>query len=106
MAFLSERMRTLVVAFAAVCLFTACASLPQRRPQARVRFIIEPADARVYVEDRFVGAAPVLRRRPATFSTGRRHFTITAQEHFPHDIETDLAEGLTTIRVRLRPIPP
>lgn len=80
---------------------------PQRgaRP-AEVRFLIEPATARVYSEDRFVGAARVLARRPEGFAPGRRHFTITADGYFPHDVEVDLPSGLTTIRVRLRAVPP
>lgn len=80
---------------------------PQRgaRP-AEVRFLIEPPTARVYAEDRFVGAARVLARRPEGFPPGPRHFTITAEDHFPHDVEVDLPSGLTTIRLRLRPIPP
>lgn len=79
----------------------------QRGPEpARVRFLIEPETARVYVEDRFVGAARVLARRPEAFRPGPRHFTITADGHFPHDVEVDLPSGLTTIRLRLRPVPP
>lgn len=84
----------------------ACGGPPVAREPARVRFLIEPTTARVYVEDRFVGAAALLRRRPESFTPGRRHFTVTAPGHFPHDVEVDLPSGLTTIRLRLRAVPP
>ncbi|MBX3275916.1 MAG: hypothetical protein KF729_37010 [Sandaracinaceae bacterium] len=85
---------------------SACGGAPRAREQARVQFSVEPATARVYVDDRFVGAAVVLARRPPRFAPGRRHFTVTADGYFPHDVEVDLPSGTTTIRLRLRPIPP
>lgn len=96
-----------VVAFALVLVAAAGCGATARGPQpAQVRFLIEPQTARVYTDDRFVGAARVLARRPASFAPGIRHFTITAEGHFPHDVEVDLPSGLTTIRLRLRPVPP
>lgn len=89
-----------------VALFVGCGAATPRAQPAEVRFLIEPATARVYAEDRFVGAARVLARRPQAFPPGVRHFTITAEGYFPHDIEVDLPSGLTTIRLRLRPVPP
>ena len=83
-----------------------CGARPAVREGAQVRFLVEPPTARVYVEDRFVGAAAVLSRRPARFAPGPRHFTVTAEDHFPHDVEVTLPSGLTTIRLSLRPIPP
>jgi hypothetical protein len=74
--------------------------------RAEVRFELEPDTARVYTEDRFVGSARVLARRPAEFRTGPRQLTITADGFFPHDLEVDLPAGTTTIRVSLRPRPP
>lgn len=84
----------------------SCGPRGRVRERAQVRFVLEPATARVYVEDRFVGAAQVLRRRPESFPPGPRHFTITADGYFPHDIEVDLPSGLTTIELSLRPVPP
>lgn len=89
----------------ALCL-GACGGAQRAPEPARVRFIVEPETARVYNEDRFVGAARVLARRPEAFRPGVRHFTITADGYFPHDVELDLPSGLTTVRLRLRPIPP
>lgn len=91
---------------AALLLAAACGGPQRAAPPAQVRFVIEPQTARVYVEDRFVGAARVLARRPQEFPPGRRHFTVTADGHFPHDVEVDLPSGLTTIRLSLRPVPP
>lgn len=95
-----------IVAFGLTVALAACGAAPRVREQARVRFLVEPSTARVYVEDRFVGAAAVLRRRPSRFPPGPRHFTITAPGHFPHDVEVNLPSGVTTIRLRLRPVPP
>ncbi len=86
--------------------FSACGARPPAPDPARVRFVLEPAHARVYLEDRFVGAGRLLQRRPRSFSPGVRHFTITAEGYFPHDVEVDLPSGLTTIRLALRPVPP
>jgi len=92
--------------FALALATLGCGATQPVREQARVRFILEPANARVYVEDRFVGAGQVLSRRPERFAPGPRHFTVTAQGHFPHDVEVDLPSGLTTIRLSLRAVPP
>lgn len=92
---------------AAIALLVAgCGGAQPRPEQAQVNFQIEPDTARVYVEDRFVGAARVLARRPARFNPGLRYFTITADGYFPHDVEVNLPSGVTTIRLRLRPVPP
>lgn len=91
---------------AALLAVAGCGGAPRPVETARVRFLIEPDTARVYADDRFVGAGRVLARRPASFRPGPRHFTITADGYFPHDVEVDLPEGLTTVRLRLRPVPP
>lgn len=83
-----------------------CGGAPRARQPAEVRFLLDPPQARVYVEDRFVGAGRLLARRPRSFPPGLRHFTITADGYFPHDVEVDLPSGLTTIRLSLRPVPP
>lgn len=92
--------------FVSALLFAGCGAPAVRTTPAQVRFLLEPVTARVYVEDRFIGAGRVLRRRPASFAPGRRHFSITADGYFPHDLEVDLPSGTTTMRVSLRPVPP
>ena len=82
------------------------AALPTAAARAQVRFELTPDTARVYTEDRFVGTGRVLSGRSADFRTGPRQLTITADGYFPHDLEVDLPEGTTTIRVSLRPVPP
>lgn len=72
---------------------------------AQVRFLLTPDNARVYNDERFVGTARALAVRPARFRAGPRRFSILAEGFFPHDLEVDLASGLTTIEISLRPIP-
>ncbi len=101
------RGRVLLGGALAALLVAGCGAAQAPRPApARVRFIVEPATARVYADDRFLGAARVLVRRPPTFNPGPRHFTITADGYFPHDVEIDLPSGETTVRLSLRPVPP
>lgn len=82
-----------------------CAGAPRPVGNAEVRFVIEPSEARVYTDERFLGGARVVAVRPVVLRAGPRRFTITAEGHFPHDLDVDLAPGATTIRVSLRPIP-
>lgn len=102
------RMRAIALAacVAAAGLSAGCAGGPRPAPQAQVRFVVTPDDARVYSDERFIGSARVLARRPASFRAGPRRFTITSEGHFPHDLDVDLAPGETTIEIALRPVPP
>lgn len=89
-----------------VLALVACSGGPRPVGNAQVRFLIEPATARVYTDERFLGGARVVAVRPIQLRAGPRRFTITADGYFPHDLEVDLPPGLTTIRVSLRPVPP
>ncbi|MFN9813794.1 MAG: hypothetical protein ACK6CU_29635 [Deltaproteobacteria bacterium] len=91
---------------AGAALLAGCAGAPSPAGSAQVRFVLDPETARVYTDERFLGAARVLAVRPIQLRVGPRRFTITAEGYFPHDLEVELPAGLTTIRVRLRPIPP
>jgi hypothetical protein len=86
-------------------LFHACGARQAGPERARVRFEIEPQEARVYSDERFVGSARLLSQRPVVWSTGRRRVTIGADGYFPHDVMLELPAGESTVRVRLRPIP-
>lgn len=78
-----------------------------RTGPSQVRFLDEPATARVYLDDRFLGAARVLAQRPASFrQPGVRYFTIRARGYFPHDVAVELTPGVTTVQLSLRPVPP
>jgi hypothetical protein len=98
-------LRAVVAAIAIAAIGCGGAQRPSAA-RAEVRFAIEPATARVYTDERFVGSARVLAARPAQFRAGARRFTITADGYFPHDLEVELAPGTTTIEIRLRPVPP
>ena len=82
-----------------------CASVTPR-PTAQLRVVVEPDSARVYLNDRYAGNARVLDRRPTSLRTGIHFLTVQADGFFPHDVELALPEGLTTVRIALRPIPP
>jgi hypothetical protein len=95
----------IAIALFALCASAGCGGAQRAEPRAEVRFVIVPETARVYTDERFVGSARVLAQRPAQFRRGPRRFTITADGHFPHDLEVDLPQGTTTIDIRLRPVP-
>lgn len=78
---------------------------PREKP-AQLRVVAVPATATVQVDERFVGAARVLAKQPATVSPGKHRVTIEAPNYFPHDIELDLPVGVTSLEIKLRPVPP
>ena len=105
---LRTSVRAVVAGLALVVLgsVAGCAGGPRPAAQAQVRFVVTPDAARVYSDERFIGSARVLARRPASFRAGPRRFTLTAEGYFPHDLDVDLAPGETTIEIALRPTPP
>ena len=68
--------------------------------------LAEPNTTTVYVNDRYVGSARVLAARPAVLEPGQKFMTFKAPDYFPHDVRVDLPPGTTTIKMKLRPIPP
>ena len=66
-------------------------SVPRRGP-ASLRVVAAPANARVYVDDLFVGSARLLARRPKTLPPGEHFVTIRASGYFPHDLRLDMPE--------------
>lgn len=88
-------------------LLASCGARQTPPPRvAELRTLVEPSTARVQVDEQFVGAARVLAQRPARLSLGRHRITIEAPGYFPHDLELDLAAGVTKVEVKLRAIPP
>ena len=73
---------------------------------ARLRVLAVPANTRVYVDDRFVGTARVLAVKPKLMQPGVKYITFEAPDYFPHDLRVVLPAGTTTIRMKLRAIPP
>lgn len=67
--------------------------------------MVVPAQANVQVDEHFVGSARVLEKRPAQLTVGKHRVTVDAAGYFPHDVELDLASGVTTLELKLRAIP-
>jgi hypothetical protein len=85
----------------------ACAGAQKPKgPPAELRVVAEPDSAIVQVNERFVGSARVLDKRPAKLSAGLKHVTVEAAGYVPHDLDVDLPSGVTTIKIKLRPVPP
>jgi PEGA domain len=78
---------------------------PRQRP-AELRTLVEPNTARVQIDEQFAGAARVLAMRPASVKPGKHRITVEAPGYFPHDAEVELAPGVTTVNLKLRPVPP
>jgi hypothetical protein len=96
------------LATAAVCAaLIACggAHKPKGRP-AELRAVVEPPTAIVQVDEKFVGSARVLDKRPAQLAPGKHRVTVEAEGYFPHDVEVDLVPGVTTLQLKLRAVPP
>lgn len=91
---------------AALSLAVACGGAPAPRETGTLRVIATPDNARVYVDDRFVGTGRRLAVEPARLSVRTHFVTITAPGFFPHDLELDLPRGETKIEISLRPLPP
>ena len=91
----------------ATLLLSSCAGMhkPKAAP-AELRVIAEPPAATVQVNERFVGAARVLEKHPAKLSQGPKRVTVEAPGYFPHDLELNLPAGVTTVNIKLRPVPP
>ncbi|MCS6797570.1 MAG: hypothetical protein NZ898_03405 [Myxococcota bacterium] len=96
----------LLVACASGAWLAACGGRQTAPEPAWLRVIAEPPTARVWIDEELAGIARVLAVRPARLQPGVHIVTIDAPGHFPHDLRLDLAPGVTTVRVRLRPVPP
>ena len=100
------RLCTAVVSASLCGALIACggAHKPKGRP-AELRALVEPPTAIVQVDETFVGSARVLDKRPAQLTPGKHRVTVDAPGYFPHDVELDLAPGVTTLQLKLRAIP-
>jgi len=85
---------------------SGCYSQTPPPRSAKLRVLAEPNTTTVYVNDRYVGSARVLAARPVVLEPGLKFMTFKAPDHFPHDVRVDLPPGTTTIKMKLRPIPP
>jgi hypothetical protein len=93
--------------FVLLCISLASCIRPPPPPQlAKLRVLAEPETTTVYVDDRYVGSARVLAAKPRSLSPGMKLVTFKAPGYFPHDVRLDLPSGVTTVRMKLRQIPP
>jgi len=97
--------RVVVLALTLVAL--GCAKKNTVAPEpARLQIIATPPNASVYIDGHYFGRATVLSQEPKALVPGVHLMTVQADDHFPHDMELELPRGLTTITVKLRPVPP
>ena len=103
-------MKTRIAIAAALLAFSVSSSSCVRPPPpprlAKLRVVAEPETTTVYVDDRYVGSARVLAAKPRSLSPGIKLVTFKAPGYFPHDVRLDLPSGVTTVRMKLRKIPP
>jgi hypothetical protein len=90
----------------ASCSLAGCVRAPGPPPLARLRVLAEPETTTVYVDERYVGSARVLAAKPRSLSPGFKLITFKAPGYFPHDVRLELPSGVTTVRMKLRKIPP
>ena len=91
-----------VAAFAAA----GCQTVPAEARLAYLKVVAEPNTTTVYSNDRFLGSAHLLEKQPKALPTGVKYLTFKAPGYFPHDLQIKLPAGETTVKVKLRPIPP
>lgn len=88
------------------CMLVGCMRPPAPPSLAKLRVLAEPETTTVYVDDRYVGSARVLAAKPRALSPGFKLITFKAPGYFPHDVRLELPSGVTTLRMKLRKIPP
>lgn len=92
----------LLAAFAA----SGCMTVPPEARMAYLKVVAEPRQTTVYSNDRFLGSAHLLQKQPKALPPGTKYLTFKAPGYFPHDLQIKLPVGETTVKVKLRPIPP
>ena len=97
------------VAFALIFV-ASCAHNPSPSPPSsgflvKLQVIAEPDSAVVELDEEFFGSAKVLALKPKVTTLGAHRLSIRADGYFPHDMDVDLANGTTKLRIKLRPIP-
>lgn len=85
---------------------SGCMTVPQEARLAYLKVIAEPRQTTVYQNDRFLGSAHLLQKQPKALPPGTKYLTFKAPGYFPHDLQIKLPVGETTVKVKLRPIPP
>ena len=100
-------MRVELLALGLCCLAaTSCGQKRQRVHMAYLKVVAEPPATTVYVGDHFIGTARILAKQPKLLPPGVKYLTFKAQGYFPHDLKLQLPEGDTTVKIKLRAVPP
>jgi hypothetical protein len=94
----------ILLATAAVC--SGCYGHAPPPKVAKLRVLAEPNTTTVYVDDQYIGSARVLAVQPKSLTPGVKYVTFKAPDYFPHDVRLELPAGETTVKMKLRPIPP
>lgn len=103
---LSVTRRSFLTTFALFASLSLSACYGNIRPTPAVlRVEVVPDDARVLIDDTFIGRARRTAAQPKELPPGRHRLTIEAPGYFPHDLDLDLPSGETNVRVELRPVP-
>jgi hypothetical protein len=85
---------------------SSCQHAPPASKVAYLKVVAEPAQTTVYLNDRFIGSAHLLQKQPKVLPSGLKYLSFKAPGFFPHDLRISLPQGETTVKIKLRPIPP
>lgn len=94
----------ILVSCLGACAGTQVAAKPKPR-WAALRVIATPANARVYLVDRYLGMAAALDKAPARLKPGRAYVTVQAPGYLTEYLSYDLKPGLSELRVELFKLP-
>ncbi len=86
----------------------ACMRVPvaTKIETAELRVIAEPEEASVYIDGHYFGRARVLAEVPKALKPGKHLLTVSADGYFPHDSAITLLPGISTLEIKLDPVPP
>jgi hypothetical protein len=75
-------------------------------PRGTLILRVEPAEARVYIDDQRVGSGFTLRERPLRLRVGPHLMSIRSPGYFPHDSQVRIsADEPAEFQIELVPIP-
>ncbi|HKU37980.1 MAG TPA: hypothetical protein VJR89_07535 [Polyangiales bacterium] len=100
-------MRMRLCALGLLCL--AASGCMQTRTRVRMAYLkveADPPGTTVYNGDHFIGTARILAKQPKALPPGVKYLTFKANGYFPHDLKLKLPEGDTTVKIKLRAVPP
>jgi hypothetical protein len=84
-----------------------CPATPEvpRQPTGGLRLMVEPADARIYVDEKLEGDATTYAQRPLLLHPGHHRIKIMADGYYSEYIEVEVGEMLIDLTVSLTPVP-